>query len=55
MFKYIHVSIYSSQNNREKCKFLLNIRNDIGLEVNIGKTNYMEVGRHRGKSAYHSS
>ena len=27
---------------------LLNACKDIGLAVNIGKTNYMEIGRHRG-------
>ena len=27
---------------------LLNACKDIGLVVNIGKTKYMEVGRHRG-------
>ena len=30
---------------------LLNACKDIGLAVNIGKTNYMEVGRHRGVMA----
>ena len=27
---------------------LLNVRKDIGLAVNVGKTKYMEIGRHRG-------
>ena len=27
---------------------LLNACKDIGLAVNIGKTKYMEIGRHRG-------
>ena len=27
---------------------LLNAYKDIGLAVNIGKTKYMEIGRHRG-------
>ena len=27
---------------------LLNTCKDIGLAVNIGKTKYMEIGRHRG-------
>ena len=27
---------------------LLNVCKDIGLAVNIGKTKYMEIGRHRG-------
>ena len=27
---------------------LLNICKDIGLAVNIGKTKYMEIGRHQG-------
>ena len=30
---------------------LLNACKDIGLAVNIGKTNYMEIGRHRGMIA----
>ena len=30
---------------------LLNACRDIGLAVNIGKTKYMEVGRHRGMMA----
>ena len=29
---------------------LLNACKDIGLAVNIGKTKYMEIGRHRGVS-----
>ena len=28
---------------------LLNVCKDIDLAVNIGKTKYMEIGRHRGK------
>ena len=30
---------------------LLNACKDIGLAVNIGKTKYMEIGRHRGVMA----
>jgi hypothetical protein len=30
---------------------LLNACKDIGLAVNIGKTNYIEIGRHRGMIA----
>ena len=30
---------------------LLNSCKDIGLAVNIGKTKYMEIGRHRGMIA----
>ena len=30
---------------------LLNACKDIGLAVNIGKTKYMEIGRHRGMMA----
>ena len=30
---------------------LLNACKDIGLAVNIGKTKYMEIGRHRGMIA----
>ena len=30
---------------------LLNARKNIGLTVNTGKTNYMEIGRHRGMIA----
>ena len=30
---------------------LLNACKDIGLAVNIGKTKYMEIGRHRGRIA----
>ena len=30
---------------------LLNPCNDIGLAINIGKTKYMEVGRHQGMIA----
>jgi hypothetical protein len=30
---------------------LLNACKDIGLAVNIGKTKYMEIGRHRGTIA----
>ena len=30
---------------------LLNACKDIGLAVNIGKTKYMEIGRHRGAIA----
>ena len=30
---------------------LLNACKDIGLVVNIGKTKYMEIGRHRGMIA----
>ena len=30
---------------------LLNACKDIGLAVNIGKTKYMEIGRHRGVKA----
>ena len=30
---------------------LLNACKDIGLAVNIGETNYMEIGRHRGMIA----
>ena len=29
-------------------KLILNACKDIGLAVNIGKTKYMEIGRHRG-------
>ena len=31
---------------------LINARKDIGLAVNIGKTKYMEIGRHRGIKVY---
>jgi hypothetical protein len=31
----------------KKRNVLLNIRKDIGLVVNTGKTKYMELGRHR--------
>ena len=27
---------------------VLNVYKDTGLEVNIGKTKYMEIGRHQG-------
>ena len=30
---------------------LLNTCKDIGLELNTGKSKYMEIGRHRGKIA----
>ena len=32
-------------------RILLNACKDIGLAVNIGKTKYMEIGRHRGMIA----
>ena len=31
--------------------YLLNACQDIGLAVNIGKTKYIEIGRHRGMIA----
>ena len=33
---------------RRNVDLLLNAYKDIGLAVNIGKTTYMEMGRHRG-------
>ena len=34
-----------------KCRLSLNAYKNIGLAVNIGKTKYMEIGRHRSMIA----
>ena len=36
------------QNNRKKCRCVIETCKDIGLAVNTGKIKYMEIGRHRG-------
>ena len=40
-----HMDIRTIERNAD---VLLNAFKDIGLAVNIGKTKYMEIGRHRG-------
>ena len=44
---YISISIHK----RGYADVLLNACKDIGLTANIGKTKYMEIGRHRGMIA----
>ena len=49
MFKlYLFFNVVSLNRNAD---VLLNACKDIGLAVNIGKTKYMEIGRHQGMRA----